>query len=382
MRIDKVKRLSIISLENYLIEILFYAYVVAATLQRIFGYFDYFEMLYIASVTGLIIFLLELRSITKKYLLLYVIAYIMALGILMEFFIVSALGGGNTLVFLFSNIGIASFLLRRKLQLIGVPIIFWIFTSYFFYHILVGTISDETILAHSRNHISVTMLFITVLYYFWLLKNNKTLSLIPAFCFLVICVWAIGRSGIIASTVLFTGLTLFGEKNKLNLTVAGIVGVAVILYFTNWETRFIFNYDPLIQFYTKSIGEEARIDIILRYFSSLDVKSFFLGYGRTYYSEFMIGGNLHNSFLNAHFRFGISAFFLFIIILIALIKAVLVENKVYFVLLLAILLRAFTDTILIPSYYDFTLYFLLVRILIDCKVKLTGFKWLKRTYRI
>ena len=93
MRIDKVKKLSIISLENYLIEILFYAYVVAATLQRIFGYFDYFEMLYIVSVTGLIIFLLELRSITKKYLLLYVIAYIMALGILMEFFIVAALGG-------------------------------------------------------------------------------------------------------------------------------------------------------------------------------------------------------------------------------------------------------------------------------------------------
>ena len=91
MRIDKVKKLSIISLENYLIEILFYAYVVATTLHRIFGCFDYFEMLYIASVTGLIIFLLELRSITKKYLLLYVIAYIMALGILMEFFIVVSL---------------------------------------------------------------------------------------------------------------------------------------------------------------------------------------------------------------------------------------------------------------------------------------------------
>jgi hypothetical protein len=113
------------------------------------------------------------------------------------------------------------------------------------------------------------------------------------------------------------------------------------------------------KFYRRNLVDDPRFDIIILYMNNLSFNSFFFGFPKDMLTKFFASGNLHNSFLVMHYRFGVFALLIFLIFSYRLIYLLKYKKYGAFILVFSIIVRSLTDTILLVFYFDFIFIFIL-----------------------
>lgn len=268
-------------------------------------------------------------------------------------------------------LGIAIILLTGKLNPKFTRIYFYGLSAFFVYNILIEKGAHKVLYHVSRNYISVLMLAALALIYISDHKTsnhkvNKKVSVLPAFVFFIISVWAVGRGGILTSGFILAFIILFRINDIKNKDYRDIIISSFIVIIVVGGVIFLSTGIParyLSQFLIKGL-ETPRTIMYADYFSKTMDTPLNLIFGTPISSitEIVIKDrNLHNSFIQSHAYFGI-VFFLMIITMIlrALVYYYKEGNKVYLILLLGLVLRGFLDRLFFSGYMEPILYYLIL----------------------
>ena len=331
-------------------------------------YFDNIVLL-CSILFGSVMFAIEVKSfIVPKIARIY--AIIMLIGWWFILFNNYLSQGFAFFPIIISSIGIAIWIYRtsksnKRLHLflssfLIYSIIIYVFTIFY----LKLNIIDYT--NASRNHISVALLFISSYYCIIRRLNNISINLFTPIFVLLISVISVGTSGIISSLIFIFGF-LF-SKNKQAFILVALVVFSYIVF-----PRFIgllneIDSNLISKFaYERIGGGDIRYDIIDLYFSNITFKE--LIFGKPFDNLFwfvrigkkaVFSDNLHNSYLLLHAKIGILIIPFFTIILIALLKLFKKDFLILF-LFIAILARAFTDTVAFShGYYEWSIFLMII----------------------
>ncbi len=240
--------------------------------------------------------------------------------------------------YLFSSFAI--FLTREKVNQKIIRIFFYLIVAYLLSLYLRG-IPTQLWALYSENHISVFILFWGIFLIAVTYKQIKKVYLSDLVLIFIICVIANGRSGIAVSAFMLIFLGL--KYNMKKMIPLFFVSLICAIYFIDFILNNVFR-----EFAFEGARSYERLFIMYEYLDRIDVANFLTGIP---YKSFinLNSYNLafHNSYLSLHSEYGIGLLFLFIVVAI-LLKT---SKKRYFygILLLAIFLRSYTDTILITN---------------------------------
>jgi len=333
------------------------------------------RLLLTSTVTGLGLLALILLSIRirKDYVPIYIFA-----GLLLTSFLISSLFVsrseriGHVVLFILVNGGIALILLSGYVHSWGGYIVFYGLTGYFlsfmFAGVIPGLIPGQNF-ACSFNAISMMMLVACIPLYITLSMENKQIDLKPALITVVISIWAIGRSGIISSCVLLLGL-LFARlraKPKAIFVVLISVIVSVSIAYVFRDVVYMFAMDHSIlsnatsRFLASATGEvpNSRSGIWANYFNNLDISRVMFGVNvltDPWPDGELLAYNYHNSFINLHLQTGFMGLITLSLIIASFFKFYK-TNTVFFILLLTVSMRWFTDIGMFFESWDFVMYF-------------------------
>ena len=225
-------------------------------------------------------------------------------------------------------------------------------------------VSAEDVVAGSRNQVSIVLLSFATLA---LALESKKIDLGLTVLIFVVCVLAVGSSGIIASAILVLA-SLFRQDQPLYARVlifagllATFVGFEIYLeYYAPRDLQMKFSYDRLT-------ATDVRFQIIDEYFKRYTSGEFlWLGAPDQYdfyvYSDTSSGGiwtyvtSLHNSYLSVHAKLGFLA--LPVYALIVHVAWCLRKNLYALLLFTTILVRAFGDSaFILDGHLNFCFFF-------------------------
>ena len=271
--------------------------------------------LYILGLALLILEILYLKIEVESY---YFVGGLLILGLINMFFI------GNTslsvlikMVVQHATIAIL-FLKQDKLHKwiwYGLSIIIVLFVENAWIHSPDRYILFDGI---SRNYISI---FLLLALFFSLVIIERENSIVPRWMgaiFLAFCILGIGRGGII-SGVLFFSLNeihrLFTDEHKnkrTNKIIKIIILIIAMLKLVFMFEKFLVSVilDRFVNNATAEVSNNGRMRIYLLYFNTTisSTQTFLLGVNITEVSSnlnFVVGSNLHCSYLQLHAMFGI-----------------------------------------------------------------------------
>ncbi len=285
-------------------------------------------------------------------------------------FIVSSLVVGRAgwrlyspVFFIVYSSGIAMILLRGYIYSWGGYIVFYGLVGYFLMLMLTG-IDPTDVLIFSSNGISMMLLVACIPLYITLSIENKKIDLKPAFFTLVFSIWGVGRSGIISSLTLFFGLLLIKLRAKPKYIIIVIISLFIAYLFYALSTSAIMHsvFENAINHYVArqmQEGPSPRWTFWTNYFNNLDI--FRLIFGVNVVEDPWPDGeineyNYHNSFIHLHLQTGLMGLITLALIMLSLIKYYRI-NKVFFVLLLTLILRSSTDSFIFFGRFDFIPFF-------------------------
>lgn len=216
----------------------------------------------------------------------------------------------------------------------------------------------QEILVNSANFVSVTILFNAVLLTYIVYNQSSKIILFPSLMAWLVCLFAVGRSGILCSSFLFAGI-LFLKFNRLftkriRILVVSLISVLVISSIPV-IVDFYESADNLERLRTRGFNDYSRERILEAYMSHIDLYTFIIGYNiskdPTIHS---FGDNPHNSYIKLHSHMGV--FFLVPLVLVGWSIVSFIRNRqfLYLLLLLSLLIRCYTDMILL-NHYDFVI---------------------------
>jgi hypothetical protein len=333
------------------------------------------------TIIGLLSLVLLSIKIPRDNVLIYVFTGLLATAFLGSSLLVLRSDRiGHVVLFIFFNFGIALILLRGYVNSWGGYLPFYGICSYMLFMMFTGVDPNDALKVVSRNGISEMMLVPCICLY--IIQNNegKEIDLKPAFLTLLICIWGIGRSGIIVSSVLFVGLFLIKSRfKKLYIYIIALVLLATYLFPDQLILLGVGNdsFGNAINFYLArkmEEGPDVRFAFWSNYFNNLD--TFRVFFGANVLTDPWPDGelhayNYHNMFIHLHLQTGLMAIVFYILILSSLVKFWR-TNKVFFVALLAICLRGMTDTFLFFESWDFIIYFFVYYFLRDLYLSING----------
>ena len=208
----------------------------------------------------------------------------------------------------------------------------------------------------SRNYVSIMMLYSSSLIAYIQYRQEKIIVIWPFFVTFLLSLLAVGRSGILCSTLCLLGILIVrvscisskGIKIFLLLSIVSIIILSIPFLIDFYEQS-----EVLERIRSKGFQDMHRENILETYIDNIDITTFFTGYDYTH-NRFIhsYGDNPHNSYIRLHSYLGI--FFIIPIYLIFYSLAYNIKKRewIYVIPFLSILLRAFTDTFLI-NHYDF-----------------------------
>ncbi|WP_396596531.1 hypothetical protein [Dokdonia sp. R86516] len=264
-------------------------------------------------------------------------------------FILMLIAGPSLAYFVYNN--------KFSTRIIKIPIL--IFGFYFMaFYVLKGTL-EGAFLQMSVNYVSVVMIMNTVLIGYVESNQKVKLSLWPSLIGLFLALIAQGRAGIIITfllviNVLFVRWRLLTTSTKI---ISGFALFALLALFiiSQLDTIILIfeNFTLLERFTERGIDSPSRDILKNEYLAHMNTKNLILGYNYTDNPWFKhYGGNPHNSYIRLHHFFG-ALFFVIIPLLIVALFKILKRSYFLFLLFFAVLLRAYTDTVLFLTLYDF-----------------------------
>lgn len=327
---------------------------------------------------GLVALILLSIRIRREHVPIYIFA-----GFLVTSFLVSSLFVerteriGHVVLFIIFNTGIALILLRGYVYSWGGYIVFYGLVGYFLILMLAGVDADDALKVCSYNGISMMMLVGCISLYIILSMENKKIDLIPAIFTLLISIWGIGRSGIASSFVLLLGLLLIRLQAKQKYIYIGIISflISLSILYIYWDVLLIYAMDH--SFFGNAInlylvrnmetGPDVRIAIWANYFNNLDI--FRVLFGANVLTDpwpegEILAYNYHNVFINLHLQTGFMGLIVIALIIFSIFNFYK-TNKVFFFLLITLILRCSTDILLFFESWDFIPFFFIFYFLKD-----------------
>ena len=298
--------------------------------------------------------LVELRKLKKENLPVVIFFLVLSPIAIINFFL------GKipivTIISWFLQLGLVLTLLRTKIYILPVLLIFILYTSVVLVlNLFFGIDFNLILFSASRNMVTFIAIAILTLYYTLVIKNNSRLLFFPSVLLIVMAIAAEGRSGIIISALLFSSIFLV-KQYKNPLYKLGISMFFIIIFFyiiIEFQDFFI---EKLTYFSKKGFESSEREYLMNSYFDKLDFNHILLGVKSHTYPFINFNNNFHNSILLAHANFGIG----FILILIFVFYRLIQKNHLLLkVLLILLLLRSLSDTVLFVKSFDFVFFFLL-----------------------
>ena len=272
---------------------------------------------------------------------------------------------GFQLLFALTAPAFAYFLYTNKFKTSILYVTFLVIFSKFIIYIIDGTDLNTIFDSVSRNYISVIMLFSSSIVTLIIWEQKREIVIMPVLLTFIVSLFAIGRSGIISSFILFLGLlfpyikSFLMNNNRHLRSFIFLFGVAIVVFSVGFIMYPLVYSELLNEFESKGFESSARVDLIVEYINNIDFINFLFGYNfydNTLFQYF--GLNTHNSFLKLHHYAGFIAFiFLYYIIKAGFI--LLKKNYVPLLILCVLLLRSFTDIYLFFSIYDTLIIYIL-----------------------
>lgn len=323
-------------------------------------------LLTLAQLSGMALLLLSLMSIGRAELLLYTLLIGSVIALLLRAIVH---GEFYTLVlasYFIAGVGAALILRQqhvslRALQVIHALVMLWLLWA------AVRGVSAEVILpGRSRNHISSLVLALGITVNLVQYRQRGSITLFPAAAALLASTWAVGRSGILASLIYFLGAVWIRRRSLtwIQVTAGLAVAAAIVVWIAVEYGAVVGAFIELstLKLRTRGLESFERIEIITTYIREIDAKTFLFGQNDDFLG--IIGLTLHNSFLQMHYLLGAWAFVMFGAIGLALTRGIR-GDRVHLVLLLPILIRAATDTVLYPGIlFDAPFLYLLAALLL------------------
>lgn len=347
-------------IDNKIMDILAVFYIFFSFTNRLFNYIDstnYISYIILAGCGNIILFYYLINNKVSKIELLLILICISAS--ILKVLITGDIVNGKTLFLMSTNIGIAMQLIRSKKfdkYISAICVLVFIFYSFY---MLTGTNAKLVHENMSKNHISVNVIFATSLLLIIVNKNTLKvyLNIIISFIALLFAIWSTGRGGIISIGIMFILISLLSYKYLKKVYKIIIIGGFILV-----GIRILMNENIRIMlfsvFYKKSFFSDIRFIMIQSYLDKLNIFNLFKGLNITQILQNNMLENIHNSYFSIHTNYGLFGLIIIFIYGIALLKS-LKYNKIYFILLLTILLRAWSDTILI-YYFDFIIYYMII----------------------
>lgn len=227
-------------------------------------------------------------------------------------------------------------------------------SSLFIFLIFINYNRNNPLMPVGINATSWIFLSISCFYYIVAFKQNKKTLIWPSLVTLIFSTMTSGRSGILASLILFVGMTWIWFSEKRNK-----MGYSLLLLALLATTCFsFFNLHYFERLRKSKITEDPRINIASEYLANIDtLEKLMFGYldkDNLTFKKYEY--NLHNSILRAHYSYGLGGFILIIFFVLGTIK-IGVKSKKHGVVALALFCRILTDDLAFYASYDFLFYY-------------------------
>ena len=325
----------------------FVAFVAAGTSYMLIGN----ELLLtLAQLTGAGLLVLSLLSVRRAELFVYMVVLGSVLALLMRSIVH---GEFYTLVlasYFIAGAGAALALRQQRVSIRALQVVHALALLWFLWLALRGVSAEYALPGRSRNHVSTLVLALGLTVNLAQLRQRGSITLLPAGAALLASTWAVGRAGILASLVYFLGAVWIRRRSLTWVQVSA--GVAAALAVAAWVTvRYGAAVAAFVELSTLKLRQRGlesfeRVEIITTYLGELDGLTVLFGMSDDFLQ--IIGLTIHNSFLQMHYLLGLMGLVLYGLIGMAIVRGML-RDRVHLLLLLVILLRAATDTVLFPG---------------------------------
>lgn len=225
-------------------------------------------------------------------------------------------------------------------------------------------------LASSRNHISIHLLYLYILFRIENSRKNKYNKYLPLLSSLIISVLAFGRAGILTFSVLFFFELFIMDSSYKRISIRLVLKIIItIILLTSIFYILINKYYPklfieLIDSIEKRGIESIRTNIWLDYFSIIKNNVLNLLFGAKIQGGYVLNDfseNMHNSFLMLHSKYGIISVFGLVYLIFNSAFFAIKKRKYYLIiLLLSLLIRMNFDYTNFNSLLDIPLIVILL----------------------
>lgn len=224
-----------------------------------------------------------------------------------------------------------------------------------------GVFPNNVLPGRSRNHISVLVLGLAAMLVYDDARSHRDVRIWPAAFAALASLWAVGRSGILAAAVLL-GAALWVNRARLRtregLAVLALLGAGFVWLWSRYGAAIqAFVRLSTHKFRERGLESDVRLQILFDYTRGMDWKA--LLFGQQEFVVNWIGLTLHSSYLVWHLLFGVLAVVPAYFSAVTLFRA-LRRHSVLAMVLLAILLRSLTDTVLFPGIFFDPVFFAII----------------------
>lgn len=309
------------------------------------------------ALIGLIVFCFNFNYIRSRHFPILIVATIFACYSLMCLYLFQ---GKLTFTPIRVFVHFSLFILILRFQLIESVFkwLLYLYVTYIGYLLFIeGVYINSIFPGTSKNIIGWFAIGISVLYYvvsFDGKSERRKPSMIPAIVTLVICLISLSRSNIICSGILMLGVLFNHYKSysiiKKTFFIFLTVFVLIFLSYILYDLVML----GLQRFDERGLESFERSLFLESYLEKIDPYTFFLGVNSDQYPFTLINGNFHNSFLLGHSNFGFM-FLLFVIFIVTLLLRRGFRSVFMSILVIVLLFRSFTDTIMFIGDFDFIL---------------------------
>lgn len=205
----------------------------------------------------------------------------------------------------------------------------------------------------SRNYVSVLLMYLTITSSCVALINTRVPNflvhlLLPLLC-MIFTILALGRAGIITALLLFFVNTLYYfdgiKKNGWKILIFLFL-LSIALFTSDRFDSIQSNY--LYKFERKGFDLDERGDIINLYLEKLDFLSSIFSLPDYSFMRAVGGLTFHNSFIHWHYTYGFGSFLILFLVIHSIFKSF--RREIYLNLLLVlVLVRSFTDQVLLSD---------------------------------
>lgn len=218
----------------------------------------------------------------------------------------------------------------------------------------------------SENYVSVVMIMNVVLINMIEVRQKEQISIVPSIICLFFSLLAVGRSGILCSTLLFLNVLSarwlsFSKGMKWGVFLLVFLPVlGFIVSNIGAIVRFGEGLTVMEKFSEGGVESHSRNIILNEYLTNMTLENILLGYNYSNNYWFVhYGLNPHNSYIRLHHYFGV-LFFVVVFFILKNLYRLFKQNRFLAGCVLVILLRAYTDMLLFLYIYDFVLLSLLL----------------------